>query len=275
MIGDWIESLIAATAWEMTKPTAYGPFHLTFTFVGIFLCFIIARKLRNISERENKIVLFSVGMFLAVTEVYKQLFHTFYLREHTYNFGIFPFQLCSVPMYLCLIAPFLKDGRVKNGMYYFMTTYNLLGGMMAFIEPSGIVHDYWTLTLHAFLWHMMLVFIGIYLILSGRFAKTKKDYLSATVTFLVLAAIAFCINLIFWEASNGGINMFFVGPRNSSLLVFKTISKEFGWYVSTLLYIPTVCLGAFIVFLPSYYYAKRKSEEQISLPKKAQLHKIS
>jgi hypothetical protein len=69
--------------------------------------------------------------------------------------------------------------------------------------------------------------------------------------------------------------MFFVGPRNSSLLVFKTIAKEFGWYASTILYIPTVCLGAFIIFLPSYYYAKRKFKEQSALPEKAQLHKIS
>lgn len=260
-MGDWLESIMAATAWEMTKPAAYGPFHLTFTVVGVFLCILIARKLRHVSERGNQIVLFSVGMFLAVTEIYKQLFYTFYLEDHTYNFGIFPFQLCSVPMYLCLIAPFLKPGKIRDGMYHFMTTYNLLGGIMAFIEPSGIVHGYWTLTLHAFLWHMMLVFIGIYLIASGRFAKTRRDYYSATVTFLVLAVIAFSINLIFWEASNGRINMFFVGPRNSSLMVFKEISKRFGWYISTLLYIPTVCLGAFIVYLPAHIYAKRKASK--------------
>ncbi len=260
-MGDWLESIMAATAWEMTKPAAYGPFHLTFTAVGVFLCILIAHKLRHVSERGNQIVLFSVGMFLAVTEIYKQLFYTFYLEDHTYNFGIFPFQLCSVPMYLCLIAPFLKPGKIRDGMYHFMTTYNLLGGIMAFIEPSGIVHGYWTLTLHAFLWHMMLVFIGIYLIASGRFAKTRRDYYSATVTFLVLAVIAFSINLIFWEASNGRINMFFVGPRNSSLMVFKDISKRFGWYISTLLYIPTVCLGAFIVYLPAHIYAKREASK--------------
>lgn len=260
-MGDWLESIMAATAWEMTKPAAYGPFHLTFTALGVFLCILIARKLRHVSERGNQIVLFSVGMFLAVTEIYKQLFYTFYLEDHTYNFGIFPFQLCSVPMYLCLIAPFLKPGKIRDGMYHFMTTYNLLGGIMAFIEPSGIVHGYWTLTLHAFLWHMMLVFIGIYLIASGRFAKTRRNYYSATVTFLVLAVIAFSINLIFWEASNGRINMFFVGPRNSSLMVFKDISKRFGWYISTLLYIPTVCLGAFIVYLPAHIYAKRKASK--------------
>ena len=148
-------------------------------------------------------------------------------------------------------------------MYCFMTTYNLLGGIMAFVEPSGIMHEYWTLTLHAFIWHMLLIFVGAYLIASGRFAKTKKEFRSATVVFLVLAVVAFSINLIFWKASNGSINMFFVGPQNSSLAVFKQISEKFGWYISTLLYIPTVCLGAFLVFLPAHFYHKKKEKASV------------
>lgn len=247
-MNDWLKQLITATAWEMEKPKAYGPFHLIFTFVGIAICVFLAIKLRNVSERGNRIVLFGTGAFLIITEIYKQLFYYYYIGNESYQWWIFPFQLCSVPMYLCIIAAFLKPGKVQNGMYHFMTTYNLLGGLMAFIEPSGIVHEYWTLTIHAFLWHMTLIFIGLYLIASGRLANKKKDYISATIVFLHLAAMAFCINLIFWEVSGGSINMFFVGPRNSSLIVFKQISERFGWYVSTVLYIPVVCLGALIVF---------------------------
>lgn len=251
---------MAATAWTMEKPKAYGAFHLIFTFVGVFLCILAARKLRRISERGNRIVLFGVGVFLILTEIYKQLFYYYYIGNGNYQWWIFPFQLCSVPMYLCILASLLKNRKIQNGMFCFMTTYNLLGGIMAFIEPSGIIHEYWTLTLHAFIWHMLLIFVGAYLLASGRFAKTKKEFRSATVVFLVLAAVAFSINLIFWKVSNGDINMFFVGPKNSSLLVFKQISEKFGWYVSTLLYIPTVCLGAFLVFLPAYLYNKKKEK---------------
>ena len=260
-----LDALIEATAWKMTPPPAYGAFHLTFTFVGIALCILLAYKLRNLSERGHKTVLFCSGAFLIVTEIYKQLFYYFYMDNgatNQYDWWIFPFQLCSVPMYLCIIAVFLKPGPVQNGIYGFMTTYNLLGGIMAFIEPSGITHSYWTLTLHAYLWHMTLIFIGIYLIISGRCAKTKKDFLYAAATFMVLCAVAFCINLIFWDASGGTINMFFVGPRNSSLAVFKDIAKKFGWYVSTALYIPAVTLGAFIIFLPAHIYAKKKAKKQ-------------
>ena len=257
-----MDKFMAATAWEMTPPPAYGAFHLSFTFIGVALCILISYKLRNLGERGHKTVMLCVGLFLVITEIYKQCFYYFFREDHEYNFSIFPFQLCSVPMYLCLIAVFLKPGKIRDGIYGFMTTYNLLGGIMAFIEPSGITHKYWTLTLHAYLWHMSLIFIGVYLIMSGHFAKTKKDYIYATVTFLVLCAVAFTINVSLWEVSAGKINMFFVGPRNSSLAVFKDIAKNFGWYVSTLIYIPTVALGAYLIFLPAHIYAKRKAASQ-------------
>ncbi len=259
---EFLSHLMALTAWEMEKPKAYGPFHLTFTVVGVVLSILLARKFRNVGEKGNRIILFSTGMFLLITEIYKQLFYYFHIGGGSYQWWIFPFQLCSVPMYLCIIAAFLKPGKIQNGMYHFMTTFNLLGGIMAFIEPSGIVHNYWTLTIHAFLWHMALIFIGAYLIASGRFAKTRKDYFSAMIVFLVLAVIAFCINLIFWDVSGGSINMFYVGPRYSPLIIFKEISKNFGWYFSTMLYIPVVCLGAFLVYLPAHYYAKLKRSKK-------------
>ena len=245
------------TAWGMERPAAYGPFHLTWTMISLILCVFLAWKLRNVSEKTNRLILVGIGVFLAVCELYKQLFYFYYIGQHSYQWWIFPFQLCSVPMYLCIIAPLLKPGKVQTGMYHFMMTFNLLGGLAALIEPSGIVHEYWTLTLHAFIWHTLLVFIGIYLGFSRRTKAAMSDYALACATFVSLAAMAFAINLVFRDVSNGSINMFFVGPSNSSLVVFKDICQNWGWYVGTLLYIPTVCLGAFVIFLP-FYFAKKK-----------------
>lgn len=267
-MNDFLKNMINATAWGMEKPAAYGAFHLIFTFVGIALCVLIAYALRKVGEKGNRIFLIGIGAFLMITEVYKQLFYYYYIGNESYQWWIFPFQLCSVPMYLCVIAPLLKKGKVQNGMYHFMTTFNLLGGIMAFIEPSGIVHEYWTLTLHAFVWHMSLILIGFYLIASGRGAKTLRDYRSAVITFVGLAVIAFCINLALRGVSGGSVNMFYVGPSNSPLLVFKQICEAVGWYVNTPIYIFAVSLGAFIVFLPCYLYFGRKASKKQSVPEK-------
>ena len=172
------------------------------------------------------------------------------IGNHSYQWWIFPFQMCSIPMYFCLIAPLLREGKLRRGMFDFMFSYNLLGGFISFFEPSGLIHDYLFLTLHAFVWHMSLIFLGVYLGFSGKAGCEKKDYKSATVTFLGLCAVAFLINVALWNVSGGEVNMFFIGPANSSLAVFKVIAERCGWYVSTLLYIPCVCLGAYLTFLP-------------------------
>lgn len=252
-------NLMRATAWAMEKPTAYGTFHLSFTFIGLAVSIILAWFLRNSNKKGNRIVLTICGGFLLLSEVYKQLFYTYHIGGGAYQWWIFPFQMCSVTMYLCLIAPWLKPGKVQQGMYNFMMSFNLLGGLMAFIEPSGIVHEYWTLTLHAFIWHMMLVFIGLYLGFSRYGGKTTKDYKLGIITFCFLCVIAFALNLVLRDVSAGSVNNFYIGPSVSPLAVFKDIATNFGWYVCTLLYIPAVSFGAYLLFLPFHLYHKKKS----------------
>lgn len=255
---DWLAGVLQATAFPMTPPVSYGPFHLTFAIVGFAFSLLLAWKLRHIGEKKGRILVFCLGIFLFCCELYKQLFYYYCIDDRGYKWWIFPFQMCSVPMYLCLIAPLLKPGRVTKAMYNFMMIYNLLGGFITFFEPSGINLSYWGLTLHAYTWHMMLVFIGLLLNFAGYGGRKMKDFWQASGTFVVLCGVAFCINLLFWDVSGGSINMFFIGPANSSLVVFKDIAVNFGWYFSTLLYIPAVCLGAFVIFLPFYLYDKKK-----------------
>jgi hypothetical protein len=112
-----LDKFFESTAWKMTPPPAYGAFHLSFTFIGIAVCIFLAWKLRRLSERGHKTVLGCVGSFLILTEIYKQLFYYFFMNDNSYVWWIFPFQLCSVPMYLCIIAIFLKPGPLRNGIY--------------------------------------------------------------------------------------------------------------------------------------------------------------
>ena len=248
-MGIYLDRLMHATAWAMEKPAAYGPFHLLYTFVGLIVSVFLAWKLRKLGDRGNRILLTVCGVFLAVCEVYKQLFYFYYMDDHVYSWWIFPFQLCSVPMYLCLIAPWLKQGKLQKAMYNFMMLYNLLGGAMAFIEPSGIVHGYWTLTLHAFTWHMSLIFIGLYLFASRRGGLQKEDFALSTKLFGGLCLLAFGLNLALRRVSGGAVNNFYIGPSRSPLIIIKQISEKFGWYVGTVLYIPAVILGAFLICL--------------------------
>ena len=262
---DAVHDFLSWTAWEMEVPKAYGAFHLCVMLVGFSLCALLAWRLRNLGERGNRILLLSIGIFLVVCEVYKQLMYEWILEPGGgYRWGNFSFQLCSIPMYLCFIIPCLKPGRVQKALYNFLMTYNLLGGFIAFFEPSGLFHGHWTLTMHALVWHMIVVFLGAYVALSGRGGVEKRDYWNATAVFGILCVVAFGINCAFWEISNHSIKMFFIGPGNSPIIVFKQISEYFGWVVSTALYIPSVCVGAFLILLPFRLWQKRRKKNEVS-----------
>ena len=262
MLEKWFKAIYAFD-YTPDKPVAYGFFHLIFTVVGFAVCIFLAIKLKKVKGKTADLILFGCGAFLLITEVYKQLFYYYCMdinavRSHWW---IFPFQLCSIPMYLCLLLPFLKEGRFKRALYTFMATYNLLGGFMAFIEPSGIIHNNWPLTLHACIWHMLLNFIGFFIISKKLSGRTKKEFAHAIIVFAVLAVVAFIINLALRDVSDGSVNMFYVGPSNSPLAVFSTICEKFGWQVNTVLYLLSLTFGAFIFFLVPYLYDKKRGKK--------------
>ena len=243
-----LDSFFESISWPMEPPPAYGTFHILFTIIGFAVCSFSAWKLRNVSDSVASRILFFCGLFLSVSEVFKQFFCYYVIADNRYHWGEFPFQLCSIPMYLCLVAPWLKPGKLQRAMYSFMVLYNLLGGAIAFTEPSGLLHSHLFLTIHSCVWHMLLVFVGLFLCISKRGGTETQDYKLATVTFLILCSVAFALNCIVQFGVGQQMNMFFVGPGNSPIVVFQQFSQWFGWYINTPIYILSVCLGAYIVF---------------------------
>ena len=159
---------------------AYGAFHILYTLIGFGVCALVAWKLRKVSRPVANGILLGVGLLLILSEVFKQFFCYYVIADNTYHWGEFPFQLCSMPMYLCLLVPWLKPGKVRRALCSFMVLYNLLGGAIAFTEPSGLFHSHWFLTMHSCIWHMFLVFIVLFLCFSRQGGTEKTDYAPAT-----------------------------------------------------------------------------------------------
>lgn len=253
-----LESFFKMISWPMERPPSYGAFHILFTLIGFTLCGLTAWKLRKVNTKAAGYILFACGLSLAVSEVFKQFFYYYVMMDHCYAWSEFPFQLCSVPMYLCLIVPWLKPGKLQRGMYSFMVLYNLLGGAISFTEPSGLLHGHWFLTIHACFWHMLLVFVGLFICFSKRGGNEKSDYKGATWTFFVMCSVAFALNCFVQFVLGKDMNMFFVGPGNSPIIVFKQFSQWFGWYINTPIYIFAVCLGAYLLFVLIYWVQNKE-----------------
>lgn len=242
------------TAWPMAKPAPYGAFHILLTLGLLSLAILAAWWLRNADDKTNRKVMATVGGFLLLTEVYKIAFHMTVNPYDWYFWGAFPFQLCSVPMYLSLFCAFCRNEKVNRWMYEYMFAVNMVGGIMAFAEPSGIQHGFVTLTLHAYIWHMLLVFLGLYLYMSKRACTDAHSYKKAVGMYLGSCAVAQGFNVIFGDK----INCFYISPyRQSPLAVFKDIYAACGWLVNFVLMIIAIILASAIIYYLGWWIRKR------------------
>lgn len=141
-----------------------------------------------------------LGIILMLSEIWKQYTLTFVLNNGEYQWSYIPFQLCSMPMYLCLFLgisgmtgcgqhthrvheaheqgtcvssgkektaedkPSLSRiiGIIRRGCKFFLTDYSLMSGLITFLDTSGLHYGYAPLTIHSYLWHITIAAIGVY-----------------------------------------------------------------------------------------------------------------
>ena len=237
--------LLQLTDWPMPLLKPYGAFHLGVMSVGITLAVVCAMRARSLSERSRDSLLFGVGVFLMLSELYKQLFLTFVVYSGHYSWWHFPFQLCSMPMYLCLLLRWV-GGRTHDVILEFLATYTLIGALGAFIEPDGMFYRTLSLTLHSFLWHILLVFIGFLVGLSALPGRKLRQFAAAVPVYLGLAGLALLLNFVLHDAARGDINMFYIGPNASGQIFFSYVYDHLGWQLNAIVYCTVTTLAALL-----------------------------
>ncbi len=243
-----MEALMQKIAWPMTPPAPCSAFHLLTAAAGLILSVFLAYVLSKHKKSSTDRVLFLCGVVLGVSELVKQFFLYYIVNGKTYDWWYFPFQLCSLPMYFCLILPLVSKTKYGIIFYTFMQDFNLLGGVMALAEPSGLFHPYWFLTLHGLLWHILLIFIGLLIGFSGKSDHSLKGYFSTLPLFGICCLIASAINILAKPA--GRADMFYISPYYpSTQAVFHQIALKTGILAGNLIYLFSICLGGFLFHL--------------------------
>lgn len=240
-----MKEFLMKTAWPMEVWAPYSPFHLSLAFLGIGLSVFGARKLKKVGQKHCFSILFLCGVVLGISELYKQLFLYYVVNDGRYDWWYFPFQLCSLPMYFCLLLPWIPSGRMKRIICTFMQDFHLLGGIMALAEPSGLLHPYWFLTLHGFFWHFILIFISLFIGFCGQSELTVRGYFKTLPLFGICCLIASFINIS--AHTLGDANMFYISPYYpSGQVVFHQVSLALGIMAGNLIYLFSICLGGLI-----------------------------
>ena len=239
---------------RMERPTAWGTFHSLFFFIGIPAAILIAFWLRKISKKSEKHLFFTIGTLLILSEIFKGL--AFTAIEGAYRFDLIPFQLCSIPMYLCILIPMLPEGKLSGAMRTFIATFGLMGGVASYIAPGTMCREWFELTLHSFIWHLILIFLGFYVFFSHNTKIRKRDFLGAEILYLSLCTIAFGINLLCTNAQGIDVNMFYIGPKPSPLPICREITARFGVAINSVIYILALSTCAFLIHITESVFKK-------------------
>ena len=253
------------------RPEAWGTWHLCFLLIGLAISVTVAILLRRCSLRCFNNVLRCVGFFLIAIEIMKLLYNYYSLcDDFSAVVYLFPFQLCSMPIYMAVIASYLKEGNpLRTALLVFMMSYTFMSGLIAYVEPSGLLNPTYFSTIHSLTWHMLLVFLGLFIGLSGRVGRSIKDFRYAFYLFLACCGIAIALNyvlpLIITREGASVPNMFYIGPPRSSLVVYMDLWDRLGWIPTAILYVLSVSAAAFVFFFP-FYFAYRRTDKVRQLP---------
>lgn len=252
---DIIMPLLNMTAWRMDTPQLFGAFHIAASVitaaVAAALAVFFARRVMDADEPFKRLVkiLSAAGVVFVLLEIYKQFFLYYIVNGEVYDWWFFPFQLCSVPMYLCILLPAMVPAAQRVFMT-FMGGYTFVSAVATLIYPEDILRSYSALTLHGFIWHGLLLFISLLILLTGRAGTSVRMLSKAAVLFAVLCAVALMINIVVepvMQAQQGLAHsyaaMFYLNPYHiSPQPVISSIQKTAGIPAGLAVYVLAVAV---------------------------------
>lgn len=218
---------------------AYSIGHLILCLAAILLALVIAGLVKNFQKSR---VILAFGIVLALLEAAKQFL--LFKIYGAYSWSDFPFQLCSVPMYLCLIYPFAR--KAQGTIEAFLRSFGILGAVFAFAIPYDVLSEYPILSIHSSLWHMALFSLGAYCISASDIPSNFKKKQRNALLYFFLSLAAITINAALFNVSGGTSNMFFLGPAKPGTLILDDIHDRFGWIAASLTMITASEMGGLL-----------------------------
>ena len=260
------EKLLYLLQGEMNTPQVFGLYHCFWLILSFIFIIILYSKENKYSEKKLKTVLGVYSIIAFILELLKQLIWAFNydpvanIVTWDYEWYSFPFQLCTTPIYVCLICLFLKKNNIRKFLLSYITYITILGSIATMIMPSSCFVSDILVNIHTMWLHCGSFVVSVYLLLSGEVELNKQNLKSASVVFLFFVLIAEFLNIIIYniEILNGEtFNMFYISPYfESTLPVFDIIWNNVPYIVFLLIYIFAIIFGGYLIYLIGLFFKK-------------------
>ena len=254
---EFLGELLVFLDGDMDVPAMYGWFHLLFftlsVATGVFLC----RRYPDSNDKLVRMMLLVFSLLSILLEIYKQINYTFsydgQMIHADYQWYAFPFQFCSTPMYVGLLASCLTKGKVYESLCTYLATYAFFGGLVVMIYPAQVFISTIGINIQTMICHGTMVTLGIYLLYTEYVKLSHRTVLKAIPVFACLVAMAAVMNEIAYAVGlleTETFNMFFISPHcEGTLPVYSLVQQVVPYPWCTVLYIGIFTLAAYVMVL--------------------------
>lgn len=253
----------------METPQTWGWFHLLWIFASIIAIILLCIKDEK-CKHDNlhrecllKWILSVYGFTALILEITKQIIWSFNYDTATgivtwdYQWYAAPFQLCTTPIFVSIIAIFLKPGKMRKALFSYISYVTILGSVITMFIPKSCFTDYIEVNVHTMWLHCGSFVLSMYLLICGFVEDEKKNLQSAVLIFAVAATIANVLNIVIYKSGILGgetFNMFYISPYFvSGLPVFDKIWQSVPYPIFLLIYVFVIVCGAVVVFVIHKY----------------------
>lgn len=173
--------------------------HIILMIIATILLISLTILLRKTKEKNVKIFLKIISIFMPCLEMFKIIWETYYDIKlgHGFNYGgLLPLYTCSMFMYVLPFAAFAKNEKIQNVAYAFLTTISIFGGLTNFYLLP-ILHSYpiWTCAVFISLfYHFMMSFTGLFLLATKTYTLKLKDIVVGWIPVLIFSLIVLPIS---------------------------------------------------------------------------------
>ncbi len=262
------QRLLAVLDTEMPAPEPYGWFHLLFVLLSVIAVIPLYRHCRQPGQI-RRVVLLTALVVLAL-ELYKQVNYAFsYENGISFDFQwyAFPFQFCSTPMYVGLLAGLTRKGKLHESLCAYLATYSIFAGVSVMAYPVTVFVKTVGINLQTMICHGSMITIGIYLLATGYVPLKSKTVVKALPVFLVNVALAAIMNEIAYVAGlleTDGFNMFFISPhQDPHLPVYSLVQQAVPYPWCLVIYVLGFTAAGWLMLVLGMAVAKFKPRKKI------------
>ena len=247
----FLQSLLRILDARMTQPVCYGWFHILCLILTIGATVALCVFFRKAEPKKVCTIVLATAILVVILEIYKQIDFSFAHPDgiyFQYLWYAFPWQFCSTPMYIGLLAGIIRKGHVHDSLCAYLATYGLFAGLAVMIYPGDVFVPQIGINIQTMICHGSMIVIAIFLIATGHVKLDFKTVLRAAPVFSVMLGIAMILNEVMYRLGIQNFNMFFVSPHCApSLPVFSLVQPYLPFALDLLVYILGFTAASFIL----------------------------